>query len=141
MRNGECERLLNLHAQFRIKENEMNRLSITFALLALCSIAAAASKGSPEDEQAIRKAIAAYGTAEGRNAPSAAGAAWTENAEYVSEVGERIQGREAIVKRLQEFKSKYPADRVRLTVESIRFPADGVAQVEGNTEIRGPEGP
>src|SRR5262249_9686627 len=47
--------------------------------------AAAAAIGSPEDEQAIRRAIASYGTTENRTDPNAAGAAWTESAVYVTE--------------------------------------------------------
>jgi uncharacterized protein (TIGR02246 family) len=118
----------------------MKTVWILLTLLPL-ACAAAASKGSQQDEQAVRQAIAAYGNTENQREASSAGAAWTENAVYITEAGERVEGRDAIVKRLQEYKANNPANRVRLTVESIRFPADGVSQVDGNTEIRGPDGP
>jgi len=136
-----------------MKTSRFNNIGVARSVLAagsalllgvgLCAGLAKAqgSKGASGDEQEVRRTVATYGSGEGQRTPERIGALWTNDAVYVSETGERVQGREAIVKRLLDYQKSHPGDRIRLTVESVRMLGDGVAQVEGNAEVRGPDGP
>jgi uncharacterized protein (TIGR02246 family) len=99
------------------------------------------SRGTPEGERGVRETLAAYGVAFDKGDAEGVRALFTADAEFVSSAGQRIQGPEAIFKRLQDYRQRHPGDRIRLTVGTIRFPAESVAQVEGNAEVRGPGGP
>lgn len=111
--------------------------------LALCAAAGAAVRAQENRaaEQAIRDALQSYSDAFSRGQAPRAGPAFVENAEYVTSDGDRIKGRQAIVKRMMGYLSTHHGDHLKLTADSILFVTPEVAQVDGNAEIRGPGGP
>jgi uncharacterized protein (TIGR02246 family) len=115
--------------------------AVVLSALAGSVVLAQGSKGSPEDEKAIRKTVAAYNAAFDKGDGAAFGALFGQDAEFVAGDGQRIKGRDALIKRMQDYHALHPGDRMRLTVDGLRFLAAGVAEVEGNAEVRGPEGP
>src|SRR4051794_40213096 len=121
----------------------MKRVSIAIAVLALCAAAGAAARAQENRaaEQAIRDALQSYSDAFSRGQAPRAGPAFVENAEYVTSGGDRIKGRQAIVKRMMGYLSTHHGDHLKLTADSILFVTPDVAQVDGNAELRGPGGP
>lgn len=122
--------------------NAKQGILTTVALLALVAgPLAAQGRGTPEDEKAIRDALAGYSAAFSRGDAAAFAALWTPEAEYITAGGDRVRGREAIGKRVKEYLAANPGDRLRLTAGSLRFITADVAQVDGTAEVRGPSGP
>ena len=66
-------------------------------------------------------------------------ALFTEDADQYTTAGEWRRGRENVVRGTQESSGRNPGSR-RIAVESVRFPAPGVALVDGGYEITPPQG-
>lgn len=114
--------------------------AVALAALAGTVALAQGSKGSPEDEKAVRETLAAYDDAFVKGDAAAFGALFAQDAEFVAGDGQHVKGRDALVKRMQDYHSRHEGDRIHLTATAVRFLSPEVAQVEGNAEVRGPEG-
>src|SRR5262245_52216093 len=78
-------------------------------------------------QEAIRQSARAFEAAfEKRDAKSIA-ALWTEDGEYQDAGGELIRGRGEIEKAFAEFFKENPQPKIGIVIESIRFPAAGLA--------------
>lgn len=122
----------------------MHNILKTAAVLGLCACAAigmAWGQGSPQEETAIRQALASYGQAFSKGQAPAAGPAFTETAVYITASGERVVGRAALVQRLTAYLAKHKGDQLSLTATSITFVTPEVASIDGTSSIRGPGGP
>lgn len=92
------------------------------------------------DEGAIREVVKKYVDARDRNDAAAIKALFTEEADQLTSSGEWRKGREEIVRGTLSSSQSNPGTRT-ITVETVRFPAPGVAMADGRYEIAGgPEG-
>jgi len=88
------------------------------------------------DEAAVRDVVRRYVAAREERDPRAVEALFTEDADQFTTGGEWRRGRPAIVKGTAASSAQNPGRR-DITVEAIRFPAPGVALVDGRYEIAG----
>jgi uncharacterized protein (TIGR02246 family) len=89
------------------------------------------------DAEAIRKASAAFVDNFARHDAKAIAAACTKNCEYFDEhSGEAFRGQHAIEKAFGELFAHMPHARISADIRSIRFPAQDLAVVEGQMELR-----
>jgi uncharacterized protein (TIGR02246 family) len=107
-------------------------------VLAAASLAGAAAQTvSPAgDEAAVRELVRRYVAAREQRDPRAVEALFTEDADQYTTAGEWRRGRNAIVKGTAASSAQNPGRR-DITVEAVRFPASGVAIVDGRYEIGG----
>jgi len=93
------------------------------------------------DEAAIRQADAAFVAAYKQGDAKAIAAFFTVDAEYVDELGNVFQGRDAIEESLTEFFAENTGCKLEMNVDTIRFISPGVAVEDGSTTITRPESP
>jgi uncharacterized protein (TIGR02246 family) len=86
------------------------------------------------DETAIREVVKKYVDARDRADEAGIRALFTEDADQLTSSGEWRKGREAIVKGTLA-SSKANAGARTITIETVRFPAPGVALADGRYEI------
>jgi len=111
---------------------------MSFAVM-LC---AAATKGTPEDEQAIRKLIAEIEAGWNRHDAKAVSALATEDFDIVVPPGNYTGGRAENETGLQRsFSTVFKNARDTVTIDRIRFIRPDVALVDGTFEITGSEIP
>ena len=89
---------------------------------------------SPDDE-AIRRTNASFVKAYEQGDAKAVALCFTADAEYVDELGNIFQGREAIEKSLKAFFVDNPKCNLKMNVDTIRFISPGVAVEDGSTTI------
>ena len=99
------------------------------------AVAAAPETKRPADEAAIRQASKTLVEAYGRGDASAIAALFTTDAEFVDELGDVYQGRQAIEKPLTEFFADNPDCTLAIEIESIRFVTPNVAVEDGRTTV------
>ena len=87
------------------------------------------------DEIAIRQTNESFVKAYEQANAKLVAAHFTANAEYVDELGNVSQGREAIEDSLKEFFAEHPACKLELNASTIRFISPGVAVEDGRTTI------
>lgn len=104
--------------------------AIVFALLTGSKCVAQPVKTSAA-EDAIRKSSQDFARAFESGNARAVASFWTEQGEYQDESGAVIRGRTAIEKAFVELFKENANARVEVLIESIRFPADGLAIEEG----------
>jgi len=109
---------------------------IIVALLTLLQAPAPGAQPVPRDEAAIRDVVKAYVAAREQSDPSAIGALFADGADQLTSSGEWRKGRDAIVRGTLE-SSRRAAGTRTITLETIRFPASGVALADGRYEITG----
>jgi metallo-beta-lactamase class B len=90
--------------------------------------------GPAADDAAVRAVVASYVDARERRDAAAIGALFTADADQYNSAGQWRRGRDAIVKGTLESSSRNSGTR-RITVQSVRFPAPGVAITDGDYEI------
>jgi len=101
----------------------------------------AAVAGSIADEESIRKRAATYIRSYGEGNAKAVAGHFTTDAEYVTESGDVLRGREAIERALAESFQESPGQKLEVNVESIRFIGPGLAVEDGTATVtRGKEG-
>ena len=101
------------------------------------SVAGAAQNVTPAaEEAAVRDVVRRYVAAREQRDPRAVEALFTEDADQYTTAGEWRRGRPAIVKGTAASSAQNPGRR-DITVEAVRFPAPGVALVDGRYEIAG----
>ncbi len=87
------------------------------------------------DEEAIRQADESYAKAYGTGDAKAVAAHFTADAEYVDEVGDVFQGRDAIEESMTEFFAENPGCALQINIDSIRFITPEVAVEDGSTIV------
>jgi uncharacterized protein (TIGR02246 family) len=91
------------------------------------------------DEAAVRDVVKRYVDAREARDPKALAALFTDDADQLTSSGEWRKGRESVVQGgLRSSQSQSGTRTIR--VESVRFPADGVAIADGPYEIAGAAG-
>jgi uncharacterized protein (TIGR02246 family) len=111
-------------------------VSATIALLLCLSIQSPAGG----DETAVRDVVKKYVDARERSDESAIRALFTDDADQLTSSGEWRKGRENVVRGTLASSKGNPGSRT-IAVETVRFPAPGLAIADGRYEIAGgPEG-
>jgi uncharacterized protein (TIGR02246 family) len=111
--------------------------SMLLVVLMLSVLTVAAQQGSSAgDEAAVREVVRRYVAAREQRDPKAVEALFTEDADQFTTSGDWRRGRPAIVKGTQESSQQNPGRR-DIAVEAVRFPAPGIALVDGRYEITG----
>ena len=93
------------------------------------------SEKQSADEIAIRLTDESFVKAYGKANAKAVAAHFTADAEYVDELGNVSQGREAIEESLRDFFAEHPACKLEMNIGTIRFISPGVAVEDGTTTI------
>jgi uncharacterized protein (TIGR02246 family) len=107
------------------------------ALLALCpALLPAQSKG---DDAAVRAVVQHYMDARDRQDPHAIESLFTADADQLVSSGEWRRGRAELVKGTMA-SSQASGGKRTITVESVRFPAPGVALADGRYDLAGVAG-
>jgi len=106
-----------------------------FALLTIPSFPAQAP-GSANDEAAVREIVKRYVDARERRDPKAIEALFTEDADQLTSSGQWRRGRGEVVKGTLASSQQIGGTRT-ITIETVRFPAPGVAIADGRYEISG----
>ncbi len=97
-------------------------------------------KGKPEEEAALHKNAEAFVEAFHRGDARAIAALWTAEGDYTDQRGHRIEGREAIEKTFTELFAENKGLKLRINIDSVRFPISDVAIEDGTTEVSPPNG-
>ena len=87
-----------------------------------------------DDEAAVREVVRQYVAARERSAAKDIEALFTADADQLTSSGEWRRGREAIVRGTLASSKGNPGTRT-ITIETVRFPAAGVAIADGRYEI------
>jgi uncharacterized protein (TIGR02246 family) len=91
----------------------------------------AQDKGRQADREAIEQSSRDFVKAFAKGDARAVAALWTEQGELLDVHGHLTRGRDAIEKAFAEVFKENPGARVEVAIESIRFPAPGLAIEEG----------
>lgn len=113
-----------------------NLPAVAGAILAAAAILPAAD---PVAEQAVKDLVAAYAAAREAKDPEAIRSLFTEDADQLVSSGVWRRGREALVEGMLGSSTRNPGSRT-LTVETVRFPAPGIAVADARYVIRGTGG-
>ncbi len=93
------------------------------------------------DEEAIRQASDSFVKAYSQGDAKAVAAHFTADAEYVDELGDVFQGRDAIEASMTEFFDANPDTKLEKYIDSIRFLGPGIAIEDGSATVSTPESP
>jgi uncharacterized protein (TIGR02246 family) len=114
--------------------------SVVILVVCATAVAAAAGQNKPAppaaDETAVRDVVKRYVDARERRDASAIRALFTEDADQLTSSGEWRRGREDVVKGTLASSAGNAGTRT-ITVDSVRFPAAGVALADGAYTIAG----
>lgn len=116
-----------------------SRLLFGTAVAALCIVASPSSLRAEEDADAIRALVGRYASARESRDPQAIRKLFTEDADQLVSSGVWRRGREALVEGMLGSSRRNPGTRT-LTVETVRFPAPGVAVADARYVIAGSDG-
>jgi uncharacterized protein (TIGR02246 family) len=94
-----------------------------------------AKSAHAKDEAEIRASIESYLQAYNKGDAQAVASLWSEEGEWVSPAGARIQGRKAIATELEQVFKASPGLSIELTNPSIRFITNDVAMEEGSVKV------
>ncbi len=114
------------------------RLLTMFSLLAVVSTSAQAPAPA-NDEAAVREIVKRYVDAREQRDPKAIEALFTEDADQLTSSGQWRRGRGEVVKGTLASSQQNSGTRT-ITIETVRFPAPGVALADGRYEISGMAG-
>jgi uncharacterized protein (TIGR02246 family) len=118
------------------------RVLVTVFVLtaAMASVVPAATGQTPAaDEAAVRGLVKQYVDARERNDAKSVEALFTKDADQLVSSGEWRRGRDQLVKGAMASSAQSGGKRT-ITVETVRFPASGVAIADGRYEIAGLQG-
>jgi uncharacterized protein (TIGR02246 family) len=116
-------------------------LAATISVLTVLHAPAPAAQQAVRDEAAVRDVVKAYVAAREQSDPQAIGALFADGADQLTSSGEWRKGRDEVVRGTLESSRRASGTRA-ITLETIRFPASGVALADGRYEIAGgQEGP
>jgi uncharacterized protein (TIGR02246 family) len=111
------------------------RVLTLLSLLTVLSTSAQ-TPGAVHDEAAVREVVKRYVDARERRDPKAIEALFTEDADQLTSSGEWRRGRPEVVKGTMASSQQTGGTRT-ITIETVRFPARGVAIADGRYEISG----
>ena len=114
----------------------MRLMSYLVGVMVAVAGVAAQNLNSSADESAVREVVRRYVAAREARDPKAVEALFTEDADQFTTGGDWRRGRPAIVKGTAASSAQNPGRR-DIAVEAVRFPAPGVALVDGRYEIVG----
>ena len=120
----------------------MRAMLLLYVLMAACATTASAEQGagrSGGDETAIREVVKKYVDAREQRDATAVSALFTADADQLTSSGEWRKGREALVKGAMA-SSQNNAGKRTITIETVRFPAPGIALADGAYSIAGEGG-
>lgn len=100
--------------------------------------ATSAAAGAGPDETAIRRSVEDFVAAFKRHDATAVADMWTEDGEYVDEVGQKYVGREAIKQEYERFFQNNRETELRVNVDSIRIITPSVAIEDGSAVLEPP---
>ena len=102
-------------------------------------IAAAAPKTDNEtDEKTIRATADAFVKAFNAGDAKAVAALWTEDGEYVDDIGRRFTGRDAIEKAYAELFAGSPPIKIQIAIDSLRSLGENTAIEDGRAIVEPP---
>lgn len=108
----------------------------TIVALCLGVTICSAALGQHKDEQAIRQAVEKYVAAYNKQDAKAMASMWAADGQYVSRsAGSRVLGRQAIEDDFQQMFSENVPGHLSVSIDSLRFLADGVAVEEGTATV------
>jgi uncharacterized protein (TIGR02246 family) len=110
--------------------------ALSLWLMTLLQASGPAARPAARDEAAIRDVVKEYVAARERSDPAAIGALFTDSADQLTSSGEWRKGRDEIVRGTLASSARASGAR-SITLETIRFPASGVAIADGRYEIAG----
>ena len=111
-------------------------LAVTLSLLTVLQPPAPNAKQAARDEGAIRDVVKEYVAARERADAPALAALFADGADQLTSSGDWRKGRDEIVRGTLESSRRTSGTRT-ITLETIRFPAAGVALADGRYEIAG----
>ncbi len=123
-------------------------LALSFLLVPLAPAAvpasaqarpAASSDSRQQQEAAVREVVAKYVAARERRDADAIRALFTEDADQLTSSGDWRRGREEIVRGTLASSERTGGTRT-IAIETVRFPAEGVAVADGRYEIADTQG-
>ena len=114
----------------------MRLMSYVVGVMVAVAGVAAQNVNPSADESAVREVVRRYVAAREARDPKAVEALFTEDADQFTTGGDWRRGRPAIVKGTAASSAQNPGRR-DIAVEAVRFPAPGVALVDGRYEIVG----
>jgi len=98
------------------------------------------TRGSREDEQAIRKQANAYSAALNKGDLDALLSYWAPDADYADETGKVYKGQAALRDLFSKALKEIKGSRMRLQTQSLRFVRPEVALEDGSATCTSPEG-
>jgi len=98
--------------------------------------AAATLTDRPEDEKAIRSMAEAFTRAYNAGDSKTVAALYTEDAEWIDEHGDRIEGRPMIQDFYSGLFQDHPGATIGISIDALRFLGPDVAKEEGQTRIK-----
>ena len=104
------------------------------ALILAAVVPPAALQTTAGDEAAIRDVVRKYVDARDRTDSAAIAALFTDDADQLTSSGDWRKGRDALVRGTLASSKNNPGTRT-ITIETVRFPAPGVAIADGRYEI------
>jgi uncharacterized protein (TIGR02246 family) len=123
----------------QLNARSYNNMSATFALLLIC-LAQSPAAPAAGDDAAVRDVVKKYVDARDRSDEAAIRALFTNDADQLTSSGEWRKGRENVVRGTLASSKANPGSRT-ITIETVRFPAPGLAIADGRYEIAGgPDG-
>lgn len=115
----------------------MSTALMVFLCLSSVSLSAPQTGSSAKGEEpAIREVVKAYVDARARNDSAALRELFTEDADQLTSSGDWRRGRDELVRGTLGSSSSNPGTRT-ITIETVRFPAAGVAIADGKYTIAG----
>lgn len=114
-------------------------LAVGLAVTMSCAAVAAGQPGAAKpqpDAAAIREVVKQYVDARERNDVEAVEKLFTKDADQLTSSGEWRRGRDEVVKGAMASSARTGGTRT-ITIETVRFPAAGVAIADGRYEIAG----
>jgi uncharacterized protein (TIGR02246 family) len=110
-----------------------------FISIAIADSTPAAAANS-DDDRAIRQQAGDYAKAYAARDAKTLAAMWTEDGSFVDSLGQSHHGRSAIEEFFQEGFKQRNSQTLDIVIDSIKFPAPGVAIEEGTTRIASGQG-
>jgi uncharacterized protein (TIGR02246 family) len=97
--------------------------------------AAAQTRAANPEEEAIQQSARDFEAAYRAKNADAIAAGFTENGEVVDTQGHAVRGRAVIAEEFRRVFQEHPDARMTISIQSIRFPAPGVAIEDGTTTV------
>ena len=111
-------------------------LAVTLSLLTMLQAPAPNATQATRDESAIRDVVKEYVAAREQSDQRALAALFADGADQLTSSGEWRKGRDEVVRGTLESSKRTSGTRT-ITLETIRFPAAGIALADGRYEIAG----